>query len=162
LTLGGAFHYPVPFFDNVTATTVAEVGNVTGLADDTRVSDRFFIGGSSLRGFKPAGIGPRDSMTDDALGGKHFYTGTLELSFPLGLPEELAIRGRIFSDVGALWSIDGDESGVDDSSSPRVSVGTGISWNSPFGPVVIDFGFTILEEDFDETELLNFSFGTRF
>lgn len=101
-------------------------------------------------------------MTGDALGGKHFYTGTLELSFPLGLPEELAVRGRVFSDVGSLWSIDGDDSGVNDSSSPRVSVGTGISWNSPFGPVIIDFGFAIVEEDFDNTELLNFSFGTRF
>jgi outer membrane protein insertion porin family len=161
-TLGGSYHYPVPFFDNVTATTIAEVGNVIGLADDTRVSDRFFIGGRSMRGFEPAGIGPRDSDTGDALGGKHFYTGTLELSFPLGLPPELAVRGRIFSDVGALWSIDGDDSQVDDSSSPRVSVGTGISWNSPFGPVIIDFGFAIVEEDFDNTELMNFSFGTRF
>jgi outer membrane protein insertion porin family len=161
-TLGGSYHYPVPFFDNVTATTVAEVGNVTGLGDDTRVSDRFFIGGSSLRGFKPAGIGPRDQASGDALGGKHFYTGTLELSFPLGLPEELAVRGRVFSDVGALWAIDGDDSGVNDSSSPRVSVGTGISWNSPFGPVVIDFGIAVVEEDFDKTELFNFSFGTRF
>ncbi len=162
LSLGGSYHYPVPFFDNVTATTVAKVGNITGLADDTRVSDRFFIGGGSLRGFEPAGIGPRDSLTGDALGGKHYYTGTLEFSFPLGLPEELAVRGRVFSDVGALWSIDGDDSGVDDSSSPRVSVGTGISWNSPFGPVVIDFGFAVVEEDFDKTELVNFSFGTRF
>jgi outer membrane protein insertion porin family len=159
-TLGGAYYQPI--LENVTGSISAEVGNIVGLSYDTKVSDRFFRGGSSLRGFNTSGIGPRDALTDDALGGKHFYSGTLELSFPVGLPEELNFRGRIFSDVGSLWAIDGDDSDVDDDSSPRMSVGTGFSWISPFGPVVIDVAVPILEEDYDETELINFSFGTRF
>ena len=86
----------------------------------------------------------------------------MELSFPVGLPPELNFRGRVFSDFGAVWDIDGDDSGVDDSSSPRMSVGTGFSWISPFGPVVVDIAKPIVEEDFDKDQLFSFSFGTRF
>ncbi len=159
-TLGGAYHYP--FLKDLTGTVAAEVGNIVGLAYDTKVSDRFFRGGSTLRGFKKSGVGPRDALTDDALGGKHYYSGTLELSFPVGLPPELKIRGRVFTDVGSAWDIDGNTANVDDSSGPRMSVGAGFSWISPFGPVVVDVGVPIIKEDFDETELVNFSFGTRF
>jgi outer membrane protein insertion porin family len=159
-TLGGSYHYPV--FEDVTATVAGEVGNITGLADDTRASDRFFIGGSSLRGFEFAGIGPRDTDGGDALGGKHYYTGTLELSFPVGLPEELNVRGRVFTDVGSLWDLDNSSATVVDENSMRASVGVGFSWLSPFGPIVIDFGFPVMKEDFDNTESVTFSFGTRF
>lgn len=159
-TLGGAYHQPL--LENVTGTVSGEVGNIIGLDYDTRVSDRFFRGGTSFRGFNTAGIGPRDSDTGDALGGKHFYTGSLELSFPVGLPPELNFRGRLFTDFGSVWSIDGDDSDVDDSSSPRMTIGTGFSWISPFGPVVVDIAKPIVEEDFDKSELFSFSFGTRF
>jgi len=161
-TLGGGYYLPIT--ENITGSIRAEVGNVTGIGQDTRVGDRFFISPDSLRGFKFGGAGPRDAKTNDALGGKNFYTGTVELSFPLGLPEEFQIRGRVFSDVGAAWDVDDVPSGVtvEDSKSPRVSAGAGVSWISPIGPVLIDLGFPIVKEDFDETEVLRFSFGTRF
>ena len=56
-----------------------------------------------LRGFKFAGVGPRDTTTDDALGGNLLYTGSAEQRFPLGLPEELRIFGRTFVDAGTLY-----------------------------------------------------------
>lgn len=159
-TLGGAYYIPV--FDDVTLKFGAEVGTILSL-QDTRVSDRFFIGGETLRGFATGGIGPRDTATDDSLGAKHFYTGTVELAFPLGLPEEFEIRGRIWTDVGGAWDLDGETSAtVEDSSAPRAAVGAGISWNSPFGPIQVDLGYAILKEDFDEEEVFRFSFGTRF
>ncbi len=68
-----------------------------------RLTERFFVGGDNLRGFAVGGIGPRDLNTLDALGGKYFYTGTAEASFPLGLPKEIGITGKAFVDVGALW-----------------------------------------------------------
>jgi outer membrane protein insertion porin family len=43
-----------------------------------------------------------------------------------------------------------------------MSVGTGLSWGSPFGPVVLDFALAVIEEEFDKTEVFSFSFGTRF
>ena len=159
-TLGGAYYIPV--FDEVTLKFGAEVGTIVSL-QDTRVSDRFFIGGETLRGFATGGVGPRDANSDDSLGAKHFYTGTVELAFPLGLPEEFEIRGRIWTDVGGAWDLDGGEaSTVEDSSAPRAAVGAGISWNSPFGPIQVDLGYAIIKEDFDEDEVFRFSFGTRF
>ena len=93
-----------------------------------------------------------------------YYTGTVEGSFPLDLPFELDVRGRIFTDIGAAWEIDDNSIPVNlqDSSSPRVTVGTGISWNSPFGPLVLDLGYAVVKENFDETEIFSFSFGTQF
>lgn len=156
--------YYVPVTDGVVFNLTGIGGYITGIfGNDTEVSDRFFIGGSTFRGFEFAGIGPRDADTDDSLGGKYYYVGTAELTFPLGLPEELQIKGRAFAEAGALWDLDNDTAArVDDSSSPRVTVGAGISWNSPLGPFVVDFGFPLIEEDFDKTEIFRFSVGTRF
>jgi len=44
----------------------------------------------------------------------------------------------------------------------RATAGVGLSWDSPFGPLVIDLGYPVLKEDFDEDELIYFSLGTRF
>jgi outer membrane protein insertion porin family len=160
-TLGGGYYVPV--LEDLTLAFRGEVGGVVGIGQDTRVSDRFFKGGvSSIRGFEFGGVGPRDKDSDDAVGGKTFYHGTAELVFPVGLPTEFKVRGRLFTDFGADWNVDGPKGGIQDSSSPRLSVGTGISWGSPFGPVVLDFGFALVEEDFDKTETFSFSFGTRF
>ncbi len=79
------------------------------------------------------------------------------------MPLDLDVRGRVFGIVGSVWDLDNDTTAaVDDESSPRVSIGTGVTWNSPFGPVLIDLGFPVVKEDFDKDELLSFSFGTRF
>jgi outer membrane protein insertion porin family len=135
-----------------------------GIGEDTRVSDRFYLNSRKIRGFEFGGIGPRDANTGDSLGAKQYYVGSVQLAFPLGLPEEFDIRGRVFTDVGAAWGVDDLSTNVrvQDSSSPRVSIGGGFSWNSPLGPIEVDLGFPIVEEDFDQTELLSFSFGTSF
>ena len=137
-------------------------GYIFGLGQDVGIADRFFIGGASFRGFAPSGIGPRDLATGDALGGNLFYVGTAELSFPIGLPNELGILGRVFTEVGSLASIDESGLGFVDKGSPRLAVGPGISWRSPLGPLRLDFGYAIVKEDFDKTESIRFGFGTRF
>jgi outer membrane protein insertion porin family len=120
------------------------------------------MGGSDVRGFDSSGIGPRDVETSDAVGGKWFYRGSIQLSFPLGLPNEFGVKGRVFSDLGSLGGIDGGAGAVTDTGSMRASVGVGLGWSSPFGPINIDISETLLKEDFDETQLVRFSFGTRF
>ncbi len=138
-------------------------GHITGLfGDDVRINNRFFLGGSSMRGFKSAGIGPRDRLTDDALGGKVFWVTSGELTFPFGLPEELGILGRVFTDVGTTWDTDASGPGIVDTTRPRVAVGIGVTYVSALGPIKLDFSEAIVKEDFDETELFRFSFGTRF
>jgi outer membrane protein insertion porin family len=159
-SVGGAYY--VPLFEDVTLRLATESGAILSITD-TRVSDRFFVGGPNLRGFAVGGVGPRDAESDDALGAKYFYTGTVEVVFPLGLPEEFDIRGRVFADAGSAWGLDGQtDEEVEDSTALRASVGIGFSWDSPFGPIQVDLGVPLLKEDFDETETFRFSFGTRF
>lgn len=129
---------------------------------DVRINERFFVGNRQLRGFDRAGVGPRDTTTNDALGGNIYYAGTAELMFPLGLPDDLGFMGAAFVDAGSLWEIDATGPEVAESTAPRVSVGLGLSWRSPFGPIRLDFAKAIVKEDEDETQIFNFNFGTRF
>ncbi len=148
--------------DGWVLSALARAGHVFGIDDDVRIVDRFFLGGRRLRGFEPSGVGPRDSETGDALGGNMFYSLTGELGFPLGLPDELNLRGAVFTDVGTLTTIDDSGPELLDESSPRLSIGAGINFRSPLGPIRLDFARALIKEDFDQTESFRFSFGTRF
>jgi outer membrane protein insertion porin family len=144
------------------ASLLLRQGYIVGLDQDVRINDRFFLGGNSLRGFETAGVGPRDVVTGDALGGNLFYSGTIELSIPLNLTDAFDIRGKLFSDAGSLTTIDDDGPEIADVGSVRVSVGVGLAYKSPLGPIRVDFAQAVLKESFDETEIFRFSFGTRF
>ena len=154
--------YFYPITESLVLRIGGEAGQITGLGEDTRILDRFFIGSQTIRGFQPAGIGPRDEASEDALGAKKYYAGTVEGRFPLPLPDQFSMRGRVFLDAAAAWDVDNAPGLVFDEQRPRISIGTGVSWDSPLGPVQIDIGFPLREEDFDETETLRFSFGTQF
>ncbi|WP_424813755.1 outer membrane protein assembly factor BamA [Roseococcus sp. YIM B11640] len=126
-----------------------------------RIVDRFFLGGENLRGFALAGAGPRDLNTRDALGGRLMWTQTTEMRFPLPVPSEIGLIGRAFVDVGALWqTVSGP--GIGDTSAPRVGAGVGISWRSPFGLINIDVARAVVKQNYDETQVFRFGFGTRF
>ena len=156
-----AYYHPIT--DDLVGKLSGSVGNRFGIFGETvRIDERFFMGGQQIRGFATAGLGPRDVRTDDPLGGNTFFAATAELSFPIDLVSDFDLRGRIFSDIGTLTGV--DVSGVDlrDDATLRASVGFGFSYISPFGPILLDFGFPVLKEGFDETEVLRFSFGTRF
>lgn len=159
---GSSWFYPIS--DNFILNLLGEVGGITSTGDgDVRINERFFLGGSSLRGFESAGVGPRDISTGDSLGGNYFYRGTAEMSFPLGLPEEMGIKGHTFTDFGSLWELD-DAGGVNvvDESSVRAAAGVGVSWRSPLGPIRVDVSAPYMEEEFDKAETFRFNFGTRF
>ncbi len=163
---GGAVYFPIGGPEWV-FSLMGEGGAVYGLDQDVAISDRFFIGGDTLRGFETSGIGPRDLTTSaqDALGGNFFYRGTAELSFPVGLPKEVGVQGHFFSDTGSLWHVDANplpsETFVDDNTI-RWSVGTGLSWRSPLGPLRVDFAVPVGKESYDKTQEFRLSFGTRF
>ncbi len=129
-----------------------------------RINERYFLGGDSFRGFKDAGVSPRDKVTNDALGATWQWTGTTEMTFPIGFPKELGVMGKLFTDVGTVGSTDRkvDKSTVTESSSLRMSVGTGVIWRSPMGPINIDLGFPIMKDSNDETQVFRLNFGTRF
>ena len=160
--VGGSYYYPVA--KGWVFNLLGEGGAIEGVMDEqVQINERYFLGSQTFRGFEKAGIGPRDELTDDALGGNYFYRSTAELSFPLGFPEEMGIQGHAFNDIGSLWGID-DNDAVDifDESSLRAAAGLGASWRSPVGPVRVDLAKPYIKEDYDEEELFRFSFGTRF
>lgn len=140
-------------------------GNVTGVnGENVAINDRFFIGSTVIRGFDNQGIGPRDAGTLDPLGGNTYYAASSELMFPLGLPEELQIKGAVFADAATLYGVDSTSNPINikDDSSIRSSAGVGVFWRSPVGPIRIDFASPIQKESYDKTESVRFSFGTKF
>lgn len=160
--IGSSYHYPV-YERSVIFQLLGEVGAIGGLGDDdVRINERFYLGGDTLRGFERGGVGPRDAATDDSLGGNIFYRGTAELTFPVGLPEELGVAGHTFTDFGSLFDIDETGTGILDESSIRATAGLGVSWRSPLGPVRVDVAVPYADEEFDVEETFRFSFGTRF
>jgi outer membrane protein insertion porin family len=155
-----------------------EAGYILGWGGDpVLLQDRFFVGGDNLHGFAPAGIGPRDQVSGDALGGNKYYLGSVVLGVPLGLPKELGLSGRIFTDFGTLWGNDqknipltpaqlaatgGVAPVILDTAAIRAAAGAGVSWKSPVGPVRLDLAYPLKKERFDKTQFFHISFGTRF
>ncbi|MFL6762169.1 MAG: outer membrane protein assembly factor BamA [Sphingomicrobium sp.] len=197
----------------------------TSEQDAIRLTDRFFDPG--LRGFDIRGIGPRvqrvpyntdgtldttKAATTDAIGGRAYYMGRLELEFPTtsGL-KSVGLRPSAFIDVGSLWKVKqpplldirsvctpkagttdltGFSSPVADcsvdlngvshdpaqfdaqpgfkeifignSAKPRLSIGVGVNWVSPFGPLRIDLAKALLKQKGDDTKLFSFNVGTQF
>ena len=139
-----------------------DAGVIIGLDQDILISDRYFLGGNSFRGFDQSGLGPRDSNNSDSLGGNLFYTGSIKASFGIGLPPELGVKGNWFATAGSLTGIDKSSVSYNDDASIRLSSGVGISWNSPFGPISVIFSQAILKEDYDRTESVSFGIGQKF
>ena len=156
--------YPVlgQINDDITLKIKPSMGYVFAYGGEkVKIGQRFFIGGNEVRGFSASGIGPRDEKTQEALGGKMYYGLITQLDFPVGLPENLGIRGSLFLDIASLYGLDYNKpDGYRTSSTPRMSVGFGFSWRSPFGPIRIDFGFPIVAEKFDIKEVMRVSTDT--
>lgn len=149
-----------------------QAGYITGWGGDTvRVNSRFYKGGNSFRGFETAGIGPRDTLYGDALGGRAYAIGTVELAVPTFLPEQYGIKAALFADVGTLGLLDDEEMllsdgtrdpAIKDDLSLRAAAGLSIHWRSPMGPIRFDFSQVLAKEDYDKTETFRFSTSTRF
>ncbi|MBF0560432.1 MAG: outer membrane protein assembly factor BamA [Alphaproteobacteria bacterium] len=152
-----------PLGDQWVLKVGGDAGYIFGLNQDVRITDRFFLGGETLRGFAVSGVSPRDKTTGDALGGNWVLNGTTEVNFPFGLPKEIGLTGHVFSDFGTIGNPDNvNTSQVNVSSSLRSTAGAGVTWKSPMGPVSIDLALPMTRESFDKTEFFRFNFGSRF
>jgi outer membrane protein insertion porin family len=156
----GSYYYPIA--DQWTASLRGEGGYIDGLGKQVRITDKFFLGGDNFIGFRTSGVGPRDIDTKDALGGLEYFVITPELSYPIGLPKEFGIVGKAFTQVGTLTKVDTNLPNIEDSGSIRVSVGVGLGWKSPFGPIRVNLAYPVVKDPHDIKELFRFSFGTRF
>ncbi len=154
-------HY-YPLWDSWVLHHSLRQGHIAGLGQDVRLTDRYFLGGHRFRGFETSGLGPRDTLTGDALGGNVFYVGTGELRFPIELSRDFNLRGAFFTDIGSLTDVEESGPGVRDEGSLRASGGFGIAYRSPIGPLRFDFAHVFKKEDHDQTENFRFSVGTRY
>jgi outer membrane protein insertion porin family len=168
-TSAGAGQYFSLSRDNgwILSFTVSATDILSVNGDQIRINERNFLGGDSMRGFKVAGISPRDYQTQDALGGLWDAVGSAEIKVPLGLPKEFGVQGLIFTDVGTIGQTDKSvietaTSHVQQSVAPRVASGVGIIWKSPMGPINIDLGYPVVRESYDKVQIFRLNFGQRF
>jgi outer membrane protein insertion porin family len=174
----GWYFYPL-YEESIILKLEGNAGHIEAFnGKDVPLQDRFFKGAESFRGFAQAGVGPRQRGNDgdtDAIGGQSYAIGTAELTFPVGLPEQWGIEGAAFTDFGTVFGTPeesipnstGDCSGpfdcdVFDTMAFRASVGAGLIWQSPFGPLRFEVAYPLLKAKYDETEWFRFSIGTRF
>lgn len=160
---------------------LGKVGN-----DDLRMLDHFQMGPNLVRGFASNGIGPRDitylnyGATGDALGGTKYWGASLEMQMPFWfLPKEVGLKGSVYADAGSLWGYQGPTSWTatgevnsaacpacglqyDDSKVMRSSVGVGLIWASPFGPLRFDYAVPLTKGKYDTVQEFKFGGGTSF
>ena len=178
----GRGYYPVT--PKITLVGRGQVGYISGWGgEDVRMTDLFFKGGETIRGFERAGIGPRDACenaitgkrvkdcSQDPLGGQAFWATTAELRFPLPfVPDNLGMQGAVFIDAGSLWDASGlaetavaeEGSFINQAADVRMSSGVSIIWQSPLGPLRADLAQALLKASFDRTELFRFGASTAF
>jgi outer membrane protein insertion porin family len=159
----GAWYY------GLTSTVIFKVegsaGYITGWGGDTvRINNRKYKGGQNFRGFEIAGLGPRDTLFGESIGGKLYGIGTFELAFPNKLPAQYGIKTALFADVGTLGLVDRSQRTptVRDNLALRASTGLSVWWTSPMGPIRLDFSKILAKTPYDRTETFRFSTATQF
>ncbi len=164
--------YYEEFFEGWIFSATASAGYIVGIGEDIKIFQRFQLGGNNLRGFDDFGASPRvrpnpgqGFFSSDAVGGDWIATARAEMKIPIGLPEEIGITPKMFSDWGTIGSPTDLKDRRDDifqSKRIRGSVGVGIEWESPVGPINIDWAHVVRQADFDITESFRVNFGQRF
>ena len=169
--LRGSQYFPMSKSPPVTLALSARLGAIHGLGDDVVGNDRYFLGGRSLRGFASGGVGPRTRrgvtsvIGDASLGGNYLATASAEAIFPVSFSaEDLGLQARLFAEFGTLTGIDTNLKSNEyfDDASIRGSLGFGVSWTTPLGPLRLDFAWPVMKEDFDKDETILFSIGHQF
>lgn len=150
---------------NITFMLNGEVGYADSYGDqEFPFFKNFYVGGvNSVRGFEQSSIGERETdpirRRDYAIGGTKRIVGNAEIFFPVpGMKNSNQLRLSTFFDVGSVFGPDQDV----DFGELRYSTGIGVSWFSPFGPLKVVLAKALNAEDDDETEVLQFQFGSQF
>jgi outer membrane protein insertion porin family len=131
----------------------------------------FFGGPQLVRGFAPNGFGPRDltpGTTMDNVGGNKYFVSTAEAQAPIPyLPSDFGLKLAVFADAGSVWGYGGptyfpsfkQSVQVADSTFIRSSVGAGLVWDSPVGPLRVDYAFPLTKTGYDVVQPLRFGYG---
>ncbi len=159
LNYGHQWFYPLT--RRITFAINGELGWAEGLGSKPfPILKNYYVGGiGSVRGFEGGGIGGRDPVDNGALGGNRKLVLNTELLFPLpGMAQDRTIRLFTYFDTGAVWQ-ENQKVALGDM---RASVGVGLSWLSPVGPLKLSIGNAIKKEPNDKTQRFQFQIGTGF
>jgi outer membrane protein insertion porin family len=179
--------YYTPLVADIVGLIHVQSGMLNSIGNSQlRMLDQFQMGPNLVRGFAPNGIGPRDltfypyTGTGDALGGTKYWGVSAELQMPFWfLPKEVGLKGAVYADAGSLWDYQGPTSWAatgevnsptcptcgmqyDDSNIVRTSVGVGLIWQSPFGPLRFDYAVPLSKGKYDVVQQFKFGGGTSF
>jgi outer membrane protein insertion porin family len=156
--LTSTYYQPLPWLEHVLSFR-AMAGYAVGWdKDPVPLFERFYLGGSnSLRQFKSLQVSPKDS-SGTRVGGNVELLGTIEYLIPLFF----GIKAAIFYDVGNVWGPDIAGGSKVDLSELRHGAGAGFRWNSPFGPLRVDYGIKLDKKKGENLGNFNFSAGSSF
>ena len=142
-------------FQKITFSTRGQIGYITG--DPIPLYERFRLGGMyTVRGFKTWDIGPKDAETGEVIGGDKMLLFNFEMIFPIA--KEINLKGLVFFDAGNAWDV-GEPYKLDDL---RTSVGVGIRWMSPVGPLRLEWGYNLQPREGEDKSVWDFTIGGFF
>ncbi len=165
-----------PVVSDVVGVLRLQGGVINDTGSGIRMLDHFQMGPNLVRGFAPLGIGPRDlsqvGYQQDALGGTKYWGASVEMQMPFWfLPKEIGLKGAVYADAGSLFDYKGPTCwaktaeclivGGDDAK-VRSSVGFGLIWQSPFGPLRFDYAVPVSKGANDRIQEFRFGGGTSF
>ena len=125
---------------------------------DIKLSERITIPSNRLRGFESGRVGPKDG--EDFIGGNYSYSVNFASNIPQLFENSQNLDVLIFADAADIWGVDYNSSikgnGI------RSSIGVGLDWMSPVGPMNFSLAYPISKEPGDKTESFRFNLGTTF
>jgi outer membrane protein insertion porin family len=153
-------HY-TPLTKKFTLALNADIGYGQGLSNRPYpLFKNYFVGGlGSVRGFQQSSLGPSNSANTLFLGGARKVVFNAEVLAPFpGAGNDRTLRLFAFADAGRAFA----ESQKISLTDLRSSVGIGLSWLSPMGPLRFSYAFPVKSQDTDKIQRLQFQIGTSF
>ena len=131
--------------------------SVTG--EDVKLSERLLVPSSKLRGFEYGKVGPKDGT--DFIGGNYVTSFNVQSTLPFLFENAQNLDMILFFDSANVWGVDYDSS-IDDNNKLRSSIGVGIDWFTPIGPMTFSLSEVLSKSNTDVTESFRFNIGTSF
>jgi outer membrane protein insertion porin family len=158
------FQQYVPLTKQYTAALNAEVGMGSASGGGSFPVFKNFYGGGlgSVRGFEQGSLGPKD-ISGTVVGGSRKLNLNMEVLTPFpGAGNDRTLRLYGFFDAGMVGGPDAGLAINADANSLRSSMGVGISWISPVGPLRLAFAKALRKFDGDRIQSMQFQIGTSF
>jgi len=145
--------------NNITTFSYSLTTSNSISGENIKLSERIYIPSKSLRGFERGKVGPKDG--NDFIGGNYLGNFNFTTTLPFILDDVQNFDGLFFFDAANLWGVDYDSS-IDNSNKIRSSVGVGLDWLTPVGPLSFSLAAPLTKVDTDIEETFRFNLGTTF